>query len=289
MASTAKLVVFGFLLSGTGKVWGDDFRLLVDGRPAAEAPDRPQTAIDTDHEFDGGSRVNLTALSATQVANLAKLAKVWGFLKYHHPAVTAGQRHWDYELFRILPRVLAAADGVAANQAISAWIAGLGAVAACTRCAGVDTTLQYMAASLDWLADEALLGKELSQTLQAVYRNRNIASKTFYVSQAADAGNPIFENEPAYPNLKLPDSGYQLLALFRYWNMVQYFYPYRDVMADDPAQARTYWDGVLRDCVKNVARTRDYERGHLAKILAGNCLRFYGPRLQERFPGYTAS
>ena len=41
-----------------------------------------------------------------------------------------------------------------------------------------------------------------------------------------------------------------------------------------------HWDGVLRDCVRNAARTRDYTRGHLAKLLAGNCLRVYGPRLQ---------
>ncbi len=40
-----------------------------------------------------------------------------------------------------------------------------------------------------------------------------------------------------------------------------------------------HWDGVLRDCVKNVARTRDYARGHLARLLAGNCLALYGPRL----------
>jgi len=40
-----------------------------------------------------------------------------------------------------------------------------------------------------------------------------------------------------------------------------------------------HWDGVLRDCVKNVARTRDYSRAHLGKLLAGNCLRLYGPRL----------
>jgi predicted TIM-barrel fold metal-dependent hydrolase len=42
-----------------------------------------------------------------------------------------------------------------------------------------------------------------------------------------------------------------------------------------------HWDGVLRDCVKNVARVRPYERPHLAKLLGGNCLRFYGPRLER--------
>jgi predicted TIM-barrel fold metal-dependent hydrolase len=41
-----------------------------------------------------------------------------------------------------------------------------------------------------------------------------------------------------------------------------------------------HWDGVLTDCVKNVARARPYARPHLAKLLAGNCLRFYGPRLE---------
>jgi len=43
-----------------------------------------------------------------------------------------------------------------------------------------------------------------------------------------------------------------------------------------------HWDGVLADCVKNVARVRPYERGHLAKLLADNCFRFYGPRLVGR-------
>jgi len=45
-----------------------------------------------------------------------------------------------------------------------------------------------------------------------------------------------------------------------------------------------HWDGVLTDCVKNVARVRPYERAHLAKLLAGNCVRFYGPRLAARLP-----
>ena len=43
-----------------------------------------------------------------------------------------------------------------------------------------------------------------------------------------------------------------------------------------------HWDGVLTDCVKNVVRARDWNREHLAKLLAGNCLRFYGERLASR-------
>ena len=41
-----------------------------------------------------------------------------------------------------------------------------------------------------------------------------------------------------------------------------------------------HWDGVLTDCVRNVASARPYAREHLQKLLAGNCLRFYGRRLE---------
>src|SRR5262245_32685884 len=99
----AKSVLFGAGLSGQGKMWVDELRFLVDGRPLV-------SVVDTDHEFDGGSRIDAMSLSKTQINNLVLLAKVWGFLKYHHPGVTTGKLHWDYELFRVLPSVLAAHD-----------------------------------------------------------------------------------------------------------------------------------------------------------------------------------
>jgi predicted TIM-barrel fold metal-dependent hydrolase len=42
-----------------------------------------------------------------------------------------------------------------------------------------------------------------------------------------------------------------------------------------------HWDGVLTDCVKNVVHAADYEHEHLAKLLGGNCRRFYGRRLEQ--------
>ncbi len=50
-----------------------------------------------------------------------------------------------------------------------------------------------------------------------------------------------------------------------------------------------HWDGVLAECVTNVARVRPYPRGHLGKLLAGNCLRLYGPRLQARLGARAAA
>jgi uncharacterized protein len=49
-----------------------------------------------------------------------------------------------------------------------------------------------------------------------------------------------------------------------------------------------HWDGVLAGCVTNVVRQRSWDRDHLRKLLAGNCLRFYGPRLAAAFDGSAA-
>jgi len=50
-----------------------------------------------------------------------------------------------------------------------------------------------------------------------------------------------------------------------------------------------HWDGVLTDCVRSVARGRPYERAHLAKLLAGNCLRLYGEPLARRLGASRAA
>jgi hypothetical protein len=52
--------------------------------------------------------------------------------------------------------------------------------------------------------------------------------------------------------LKDLDAGYRLLALFRLWNIVEYWFPYRDAIGED-------WDGVLHEFIPRVvaAATRD--------------------------------
>lgn len=266
----------GIILGGTGTEWADDLELLVDGQPVG------------DHEFDNGSGIAITSLSDIQIRNLAKLAKVWGFLKYHHPAVTSGQHQWDYDLFRVLPAVLAAADGQTANQAIADWITvRLGTVTPCTTCATLDTSNLYMGTSLDWIYDASLLGAGLSQTLQSIYVNRTAATDNIFLYLYPGVGTPMFRNESTYAGVSLPDSGYQLLALFRFWNMVQYFYPNRDVMANDPAGSPNYWDDVLQASILEFALAQsslDYQQALLRLIAKINDTHAHGSNLTAARP-----
>jgi hypothetical protein len=245
---------------GTGKTWADDLRLLVDGKPVWLAPKAPKTSLDLDHEFDAGSGIALTTLTDIQIANLATLGRVWGFLKYHHPYVTAGQRHWDYDLFRITPAILAATNRETANATLLQWITGLGVVTPCKPCAKLDESNLHLRPELNWLANEVLLGTALSKGLLSIHANR-LAGKQFYVS-LTNVGNPSFDHELSFGHRKLPDAGLQILGLYRFWNIIEYWFPYRDVLDED-------WAGVLTQFIPRIAlaaNANDYQRELVALI-----------------------
>jgi hypothetical protein len=232
------------------------------GKPIWDAPrvDRPTTVLDTDHEFDAGSGMSISALTKLQIDNLVTLGKVWGFLKYYHPKVTSGDRHWDYDLFRVLPKILAAPDRAAANAALQQWIDSLGSVSPCHPCAKLDNKDLYFKPDLDWISNQTALGS-LSLTLQSI-RDNHLPDKQFYVSKDPEVGNPKFDHEPGYPILKFPDPGFQLLSLYRFWNIVEYWSPNRDIVGED-------WHGVLAEFIPRFALAKsseDYQREVMALL-----------------------
>jgi C-terminal processing protease CtpA/Prc len=56
--------------------------------------------------------------------------------------------------------------------------------------------------------------------------------------------------DEAYPTMSYPDREHRLLALFRLWNVIHYFYPYQHLM-DRP------WDGALGEFLPRFERARD--------------------------------
>jgi C-terminal processing protease CtpA/Prc len=257
----ANHLVFGALLAGSGIVWVDGLQLLVDGEPVAKAPQRAPEQVETDRAFDQGSGIQLTELTPLQIGNLAMLGRVWGFLKYHDPVVTAGKRRWDYDLFRLLPSVLAASNRAASNEVLAKWIDSLGAMEMCTDCVSLDPARLKLKPDIGWINDAEYLGVPLSRRMQSVYRNR-VRNQQYYVSLAPHIENPVFHHEPDYRPLRFPDAGYQLLALYRLWSIVEYWAPDRDVVGED-------WENVLSEFIPRVMLAKDkdaYAREMMALI-----------------------
>lgn len=248
----ARQLWFGATLFGSGTVWADDLELLIDGKPLWDLPrvDIPKTPFEADTEFDPGSRVEISTLSPSQIDVLFTLGKIWGFLKYHHPAITSGQRNWDYDLFRVLPAVLAAGNHKEAMAAIAHWVDQLGPIADCAPCSTLDGEELHLQPDLKWISDQHFLGPNLSRALQNAYVSRPAEGIQFYVSRKAE-GNPGFEHELRYPGFKAPDPGIQLLALFRFWNMIEYWFPYRNLIAD--------WDKLLRESIPRIALAKSFD------------------------------
>ena len=213
-----------------------------------------------DKEFDTGSNIVFPELNEQKINDLELLGRIWGFLKYHHPAIAQGKYNWDYELFRMLPEYLKTTDTTKRDEFLLRWIKKYGEVPECKTC---KETLAdaFLKPDLSWI-DKSDMNQQLKEKLKEIYQNRN-QDKNFYIQLSAGIGqNPLFTNENPYKNMSYPDTGFRLLALYRYWNMIQYFYPNKYLTDKN-------WDTVLREYIPIfiLAKTElDYELAALKLI-----------------------
>jgi C-terminal processing protease CtpA/Prc len=213
---------------------------------------------DQDTAFRKGSGITLDNLSKEQIEHLAVFGRVWGFVKYYHPAVARGEHNMDAAMLRVLPQVLQSKNAASRNQALSTWLTGFGPVPACATCREPGANSLRLQADLAWLEDEKQLGKALSQQLVYLRQNRN-QGPHYYVSAAPNIGNPVFEHEYAYATPETPDASLRLLALYRYWNMIAYFFPYRYAIGED-------WQRVLPEFIPQFAAASTPEQYRLAAL-----------------------
>ncbi|SMO46333.1 S41 family peptidase [Solitalea koreensis] len=239
-------IVIGGLLNGKGIAWIDNFKLFIDGIPLAKI-----TKVPVYKKFKPvqpfKSFLTLKNLNTQEVSNLALLAKVWGFLKYHHPAVASGEKDWDKSLFVQIDAIKSAKNIQERSNLLLAWIKSLGEVKPCDSCKDGNAFVK-MNPDFAWMNDKRSVSPELIDQLNLIQRNR-YRGTNHYVTMAS-AGNPDFSNEKIYTNADLSDDGVRMLGLFRYWNIIQYYYPYRYAIGQD-------WNKVLTEFIPKVSGSVD--------------------------------
>jgi hypothetical protein len=263
LPENAKTIFVGAILSGTGKLWVDDFQLLIDGKDISKAKSKILKVIpaDKDTEFDKGSGITSINLTPSKIEDLAVLGKVWGFLKYYHPAIANGDYNWDYELFRILPKILQVEGKDERNEVLFSWVLKLGEVKKGNP-ESIDESLIKLKPDLAWITDNSKLGEKLVNQLLLI-RDTKHTSKHYYVDSNQNVNNPQFTNEKPYNGIALKnDAGVRLLALFRYWNIIQYYFPYKYLIDED-------WNDVLPEYIPklvNVTSDLEYKLSVLSLI-----------------------
>ena len=188
----------------------------------------------------------LNPLDVNERQNLEVLCKVWGLVKYHHPAFMKGSdRDADADLLDLIPKIREA-NVKTRNQILLDWIKELGPYYSSkdgfdqyirSKKMGGQATKPEMIVELSWMEVEGILGTKLAAELPKIrYAIRSTTNK--YLETNPTSSYYFYFIEQPYAELTDPSTEYRLLALFRYWNMVEYFYPLKYLLPK-------HWDDVL--------------------------------------------
>lgn len=246
-------IMIGGILTGRGKMWVDDFKVTIDGK---EIYKKLIVPADKDREFDNGSTIEIPDLSERQVDNLALLGRLWGFMKYHHPSVGAGNYNWDYELFRILPEYFKTENKNSRDRLLLRWIRSYGNIISQTKPVPIPDDA-FLKPNLSWLEDNDI-SPDLKKAIWHIYLNRN-QGDNYYIQMFPHVKNPDFSSENSYSNMQYPDAGFRLLSLYRYWNMIQYYFPEK-YLADKN------WNDILREYIPIFISAKDELEYELAAL-----------------------
>lgn len=188
-------------------------------------------------------------------SHVAAFVKVWGYLKYFHPDVTQGRVNWDSAF---TANIALAEDSATFPLAIEHLLISAGGPKTYGLAPTPHSGLQRLA-DLTWIDDSSMFTPKMREILHTIYSD-SVPNETRYVGHFG-AGNASFTREDSTELNPYPDEPHRLLALARYWNAIEYFYPYIDILpgwADtllayipviaDARDAGDYQLGMLRLC-----------------------------------------
>ena len=185
-----------------------------------------------------GSRTTVNNLS--EIDRLYYTCKIWGFMKYYHPLVGKGSFDWDEKLESFLQNTREHTTFDAYSAYVERWIYYMGQLNPCTNCSNAPSENSFLANfDLKWTQNPQF-SEALRKRLKDIERNRSQGNH-HYVN-VGKAGQFEPKNEGGDYSLSLNSPYQRLLPLFRYWNYVEYFFPYK-------YQASQSWDDVLIEMI----------------------------------------
>ena len=191
-------------------------------------------------------------LNEGKINRLAVFGKVWGFLKYYHPKAGSGKTNWDAVLADNYHAIKNIDNNRDFNNRITRLLDSVGHVLpARSKALDFPDSLKKNL-NIEWMYDTTYLSHYNSNRLIYIFENHQ-PFNNYYISRRPRVGNPEFRNEKVYADLYLPSEPYRMLALFRYWNIINYYFPYLKLIDKK-------WDNVLVNYIPRFINiTSDYE------------------------------
>jgi carboxyl-terminal processing protease len=195
--------------------------------------------------------------SVRQSSKIATFCKIWGFLKYHHPTIAKGKYDWDKEFIENLRIIEQIDTKEEINNFYYKWISDLGKLKKNTnRTPPSNAILSNY--DFRWLKDTTVFTNQVTELLLQVQNNtrpkNHYVKRKFFGLAAAS-----YVNEKIYQDSILPSTPMRLLILSRYWNIVNYFYPYK-YLTD------TNWQDVIIEFIPKFIDASNIKNYHLALL-----------------------
>ncbi len=185
-------------------------------------------------------------MTKKQIDNLSILAKIWGFLKYNDPHYSYVKYNWDSVLLLKIP-VFKESNSIEVNKSLNFWLTELGDTNRLLKCILKISKNERTFEDNRWFYKSSL-NKTNIEKLEFIrcYSRRD----STYFATYGNSGQVRIAHEKPYISEAYPSSFYRILALFRYWNIVNYFSPYSFLSLKK-------WDTVLREFLPLVYEAKD--------------------------------
>lgn len=206
---------------------------------------------------------HLKAQSKDQIKQLNILCKTWGLLKYYHPGVASGKQNWDSVLVLAVDHLLKSGTSKQLNIEVQQMLTIAGKNTEPAYIPIAKATINTRNLDHSWIERNRMLTIPHQQAL-AFVANHPYRGLNYYAQPNPQNDSTVYTpNEKPYAEMLLPNVNYRLLSLFRFWNVINYFYPYKYVIGKP-------WEKVLDELIPEMVRANDTLSYHktLARMAA---------------------
>ena len=188
--------------------------------------------------------LSVKAQRGNSTEHLYTFIKVWGFLKYYHPALASGKMDAD----SIFKEGIKAMVPAKSDAEFKKWLAGmLRTLGPVDHSEKPDSTKLFTRnQNFEWIQKLKLITPELRKEL--IRLQRIGYSGDFHRYMPANFHETQLPGETPYPEITYPDKYWQLLSLARYWNAIEYLYAYKYMLP-------VAWDKVLQQQIPEFNKT----------------------------------
>lgn len=211
----------------------------------------------TDKKFNTSqSNPSYSVMEFNETSRLYYLCKTWGFAKYYHNNNTDIAVKVDSILLAYIPKVINTQDKSQYNDLLVNLINSIQyAPLAKKNVLDVDA---YTLINNKWMEDSLCLDKNVTERLKEIfskYKGWNKVKSSSFVYNHENTGTVKLYNEKQYDSFS--DENIRLLGLFRYWNVINYFYPLKNYMDES-------WDKALYESIPLFKQSNTEEDYHKA-------------------------